>query len=147
MSVRTATAKDVNWMLDVLEHLWEESPIYKHYTKDRNYVWGALHAMLCRQDMIMLVDDAYKAFMIGCVSNQWYAPDIEAFEMLLAVDKQFRGGMTAVRLIKEFERECRERNATAIYVGSSLGIADETAKALYRKLGFSDYGAGLHKRL
>lgn len=138
-------------ILAMLSYLHDESPTFSTHPEDADWVTNQLIRMLDDPMHIMLgVTDQYGALiavMFGAVGPQWYSPRLEAYEMLLAVVPAYRGSPVAYRLIKRFERESAKRGACNITVGTSLGIADERAVALYTRLGYAHAGTGLSKRI
>jgi GNAT superfamily N-acetyltransferase len=138
-------------VLAMLSYLHDESKEFSAHPEDADWVTNSLIRMLNDPKHIMLgVTDPYGsliAVMFGAVAPQWYSPRLEAYEMLLAVVPAYRGSPVAYRLIKEFERESASLGACNITVGTSLGIADERAVALYNRLGYSHCGTGLSKRI
>lgn len=138
-------------VLAMLAYLHDESPSFSAHPEDADWVTANLIRMIDDDKHIMLnVTDAYGAViavMFGAVSPQWYSPRLEAFEMLLAVAPAYRGSPVAYRLIKRFEWESAKLGAEAITVGTSLGIADDRAVALYNRLGYTPCGVGLSKRI
>ncbi|WVH05410.1 acetyltransferase [Agrobacterium phage Alfirin] len=137
-------------LLAFLEELHEETPTF-NVTEDHVWVESQLIRMIGDENHIMLcvTGDAGEviAVMFGAVGSQWYSPDLEGYEMLLAVSPRYRGSPVAYRLINRFVGECKRRHAKTIFAGSSLGIHDERAVALYERLGFVRHGVGLTKRI
>ncbi|WKV17005.1 acetyltransferase [Nostoc phage NMeng1] len=137
---------DLDFVLDILKFVASESPYMQDQPRDEEYVTRHLRQFITTESIIPLVY-VDKGFMLGHVSAQWYSPRIEAHESLLFVYPEYRNGFTAIRLIKAFEQEARDRNAYSVSVGASLGIADKTLEAMYEKLGYIRRGHGLTKRL
>ena len=144
--IRRMTALDIPAVLDLLRGLRLESPVFGHYPEDEEYATAQLTLMVQSPVHIMLIDDQQRGVMFGYTGSPWWSPYYEANEMLLAIFPEYRGGSVAARLIKEFERVAQERSVRSINVGSSLGINDDLARALYQRLGYEPVGHGLTKR-
>lgn len=86
-------------------------------------------------------------FMMGVVQPMWFSNELAGYELVLYVDKESRGGLASVRLIKDFESYCKERGAKDICVGSSAEISTDAAKRLYFGLGFSECGFVAHREI
>ena len=85
--------------------------------------------------------------MMGVVQPMWFSNELAGYELTLYVEPKSRGGLTAVRLIKDFESYCKERGAKDICVGSSAEISTDAAKRLYFGLGFSECGFVAHREI
>jgi len=84
---------------------------------------------------------------VGVVTEMWFSSDKAGYDLFVYVKPKNRGGMTAVRLIKKFEDFCKANNAKTINLGSSAEIATESAKRLYKKLGYKECGFLSHKEI
>jgi len=145
--IRRMTEDDIPDVLELMRTLRDESPVFSRYPADEPYVREQLSLMVHSPIHIMLIDDCSRGVMFGCTTNPWWSPYYEANEMLLAVFPAYRNSSVAARLIREFEQECVRRGCRAINVGANLGIDDDIAEALYRRLGYTTFGHALTKRL
>lgn len=84
---------------------------------------------------------------IGVVANAFFSTDKVANDVLLYVEPHFRGGMTAMRLIKAFEQWAVEQGAVQIRPGISVGGEIDVAARLYRAAGFETAGYAFLKNL
>lgn len=96
---------------------------------------------------VALMDKKAIGFFIGVVQPMWFSNEKAGYDLALYIDKEYRGGMTAVRLIKEFEKYCKENNCVTINLNAGAEIANESAKRLYTKLGYEEYGFMTHKEI
>lgn len=96
---------------------------------------------------IAFIDEKPIGFFIGIVQQMWFSNEKAGYDLALYIDKEHRGGLTAVRLIKEFEKYCKENNCVTINLNAGAEIANESAKRLYSKLGFNEYGFMSHKEI
>lgn len=144
--IRRMVESDLDFVCDILRWLEQESPYMKDHPHDEEHVKRHLRMFINTESIIPLVYEG-KGFMLGHVTAQWYSPRLDAHESLLFVYPEYRNGFTAVRLIKAFEQEARDRGAFSVSVGASLGITDKMLETLYEKLGYVRRGHGLTKRL
>lgn len=85
--------------------------------------------------------------MIGVVQPMWFSDDLAGYELVLYVDPSHRGGLGAVRMIKDFEQYCLDRGCKDINVGSSVDVSTELTHGLYKSLGYKTCGFVAHKEL
>ena len=146
--LRACSVDDVPALLPLLEGVMLESDRYKNMTPEYDYVTEQIYFLIEHGIALCVEQDGEIAgVMLGVVSSPWYSSRLEAAEFILAVSKDKRGGWMAVRLIKEFQRLAKEKGAWRMHAGATLGINDWLVKALYRRLGFTDFGNGLAKEL
>lgn len=117
---------------------------FAKFALNKDKVNGMLKSIYCSL--------AYKSekpvgFMMGVVHPMWFSNELAGYELTLYVDKDHRGGLSAVRLIKDFESYCKERGAKDVCVGSSAEISTDAARRLYTGLGFSECGFVAHKEI
>lgn len=137
----------IPFMCHVLRECKAESPTYNDWPEDAEYVMNNLKLLLASSTFVGFTDEKLRGVILGSTSAQWFSPRVEAYEHLLFVYEEHRGGPFAVRLIKEFESWARARTAYAVNVGSTLGINDKRVESLYMRLGYTRNGYGLTKRL
>lgn len=82
-----------------------------------------IDALASRDDVFLLADvdesGSVLGFLLGFVRPQWYSINIEGVQEFLWVYPEYRGGLTMLRLIKAFEKECRSRGAVTAQIGIS----------------------------
>lgn len=84
---------------------------------------------------------------IGVVSNAFFSMDRIAQDVLLYVDPEHRGGMTAMRLIKAFEDWAAKQGAVQVRPGISVGGPIEVPARLYIAAGYQTAGYTFVKNL
>jgi len=119
---------------------------FKKYNFDNNKIIKVLENpnVFCK---IAFIDEKPVGFFIGVIQQMWFSDEKAGYDLALYIDKEYRGGMTAVRLIKEFEKFCKENNCVTINLNAGAEIANESAKRLYKKLGYNEYGFMTHKEI
>lgn len=86
------------------------------------------------------------AMYVGYISSYYFGKDLVALDCLLYVDQSKRGGLAAVRLIKEFEKWAFANGAKEIRPASSTGVKTEETRKLYEALGYDTIGNTFVKR-
>lgn len=137
------TLKDIALKLGNEMHLESR---FKKYNFDNNKIVRLLENsnVFCK---IAFIDNKPVGFFIGVIQQMWFSDEKAGYDLALYIDKEHRGGMTAVRLIKEFEKYCKENNCVTINLNAGAEIANKSAKRLYEKLGYNEYGFMTHKEI
>lgn len=137
------TLKDI--VLELGEKMHLESR-FKKYNFDKNKISKLLENpnVFCK---VAIKDKKAIGFFVGVIQPMWFSNEKAGYDLALYIDKEHRGGMTAVRLIKEFEKYCKENNCVTINLNAGAEISNESAKRLYLKLGYKEYGFMTHKEI
>ena len=97
------------------------------------FIWVVEEADETRAEMVSGAPHRMLAFLVAHrVDNEW---DLE--NIVVAEEFQRRG--VATRLLREFVDHARAKNANAIFL--EVRQSNESARALYRKLGFVETGS------
>ena len=89
---------------------------------------------------LSIVNGEAIGFFLGIVQQMWFSETKIGFDLGLYILPKYRGGTYAVRLIREFEKFCREKNCAEITLSSTAEISTELAERLYKKLGYKKSG-------
>ena len=92
-------------------------------------------------------DGKCHGIMAGWALRNFFNDEVCAREMIIYVRKEKRGGTTAMRMVREFERWAEEVGAKEISVGVSAQIDDDKAIKFYKALGYSHRGVTLAKEV
>lgn len=93
-------------------------------------------------------DGDITAVVAGYLAPLYFDPKTKfAYDFLLYSKPEKRGGPAAVRLMKAFEKWSRDSGASAVVMGVTAGIADETACKFYTRLGYKNSGALFSKEI
>lgn len=92
-------------------------------------------------------DGVCHGIMAGWALQNFYNDELCARDMILYVRKEKRGGTTAMRMVKEFERWAKEVGAKEITIGISAAIDNDKATRFYNALGYSHRGVTLSKEV
>lgn len=145
--IRDISLYDVTAICDMLIQLRDESPVYRFVETDEDHVPEYLRCLITAPSFIGLIDEDYRGFMFGHVDCHWYSKRIDAFEQLLYVSPEHRGGSLAARLIRGFELSAKGRGATTLYAGATTGVADDRTIRLYQALGYRTTLPAVRKEL
>lgn len=146
--MRRLLACDGGVVVDALYELSVSSPNYAHLAHtDEDYVKDRITYATTQPNFIGFIDEAFKGFMLSGLSSTWYSPQVDCHEQLLYVFPEHRGTSMAPRLIRATEEAARDLGAVNMIAGVSTGIDDDRVEALYRRLGYTQLGHTLTKRL
>lgn len=150
IALRELKLGDTRDIVELLRQLRVESPEYNYVEDDPTFVVNNLWSLISNNAMtgvVAVVNDVLVGFMIGFVGAPWYSKRVEAMEQLLYVDPAVRGGTTAIRLIKEFEKLCKAKGAEVLSVGATTGIKEDRTVSLYERMGYTKGSPTLRKVL
>lgn len=145
--IRSIEVNDTGLIIEMLYTLAEESPRYGQVRQDEAFVRVNLDHMVQQPGFIGVIDDELRGVMFGSASQNWYDPELRAYEQLLYILPEFRNGALAPRLIKEFERRARNLGCIAIHAGVTTQMQDERTFRLYERLGYTREGNAVTKRI
>lgn len=136
----------------MLASLHQESPEYGTEPKNKKYVEANLTKMLYLDHVLFYVSvdeqlQEVKGFFIATVQENWFAPTVTVFEQLLYVKPEYRKTLVAPRLVQSLERTAAALGATRIRAGVTTGINHENALSLYERMGYSQVGTLVQKRI
>ena len=135
----------------MLASLHKESTEYGVEPKNKRYVLANLTKMLYLDHVLFYVyvsdKNEVKGFYIATVQENWFAPTVTVFEQLLYVKPEHRGSLVAPRLVQSLERQAAALNATRVRAGVTTGINHENALSLYERMGYSQVGTLVQKRI
>ena len=83
----------------------------------------------------------YTGAMLGFAGPHYFCDAIVARDLALFVHPDRRGGVAAIRMVREFESWAVERGAVEGYLGSSTGVAPERTRLFYEHLGYRCIGS------
>lgn len=138
---------DIEQIILMLRELQQESPQFNTQSIDYDYVAANLYTMVERPEFIGTIDVSMRGFMFGTTGPSWYCPDLIAYEHLLYILPEHRGGILAARLIRSFESIARTRGCVLVRAGTSTRIRAEQTLALYERLGYTRDTSGVFKRI
>lgn len=140
--IRTATEEDIPRLCELAIEMHAESRFSK-LSIDDGKVAHLFNYLINSDDGILIVaeeDGEIIGGFAGYVVEYYFSHDKLASDFALFVSASHRGGMAAVRLIKEYIRKAKELGAVVVQAGITTGVNVEATTKLYQRLGFVNNG-------
>ena len=136
--IRKATPEDIPALVEMGQALHDEST-YNHVTYSPERVAATCQLMLER-GFLDVVDVGGKVVgvMMGDVYTPWYTTDSMGIDLTLYIYPEYRSGLTALKLIKRFEKWCIVMGVSQIRPGIATGNLN--SQKLYEAAGFKSVG-------
>lgn len=81
--------------------------------------------------------DIITGMMVGFLAPMWFSNSATtACDIALYLKPEYRGGLSAIRLIKAFDDWAVSKNASVIQMGVSTNVNPERTSNLYTRLGY-----------
>ncbi len=145
--LRPIVAEDIGLIIEMLLTLHVESPHYNKVQPDEDYVRTTLASLIEQPAFIGYIDADLRGLMFGIATRTWYDSELNASELLLYILPEYRGGMLAVRLIKQFELAALQRGCVHVRAGASTLVNTEQTLSLYERLGYTREANTVTKRI
>jgi N-acetylglutamate synthase-like GNAT family acetyltransferase len=142
MLIRQATQADID-MLTILANKMVDTTLFTHISRER------IAKILSVPTAVVFVAEAKEivGFICGALHEQFFTQQKFASDMALFVEPKHRSSSAAYRLVKAFENWAKEKSASHIWLGQSVGQnIDDTAK-FYTRLGYSLAGVNAVKEV
>lgn len=142
MLIRQAKQTDID-TITVLANKMVQDTVFTNIKRDR------IEKILSVPTAVGFVAESEEVigFICGALHQQFFTQQKFASDMALYVEPKYRGGSAAFRLVKAFENWAKEKGASHIWLGQSVGQnMDDTAK-FYLRLGYSMAGVNTVKHL
>lgn len=149
MTIRPPRESDVEAIVAMGERMHRESA-YGFLPYDSGKVARLVRAFVHEPEVYggFVAEDAALLGMIGgYVSDYFFCDEKVVSDMIFFVERPYRGGSAAARLIRAFTDWAIERGAREMCLGISTGIHTEKTGRFYEHLGFSPAGALYKRRL
>lgn len=144
--IRSATVNDLDRLLEMAKSCHEESPTYGLLSFSDEKVSSWLLEYMASPNGVVFVcerDQKIIGLVVAAVGEHWGSDDLVGVEEFLFVDKAYRGGMAAARLIATMAEWCRIKGAIFLDAGCTTAIQAERTIGLYDHLGFKQYATGV----
>ena len=148
MVVSNISFDDLWELCELGREMHAESPAYSGFEYSREKVTNLAAGLIEDPRGIALKateDGVMYGAMCGMVTEFFFSEDLYATDFMLYVSAEFRGGLTAARLVRAFERRAREAGALQVRPGITAGINPETSRSFYESLGYKLTGYSLTK--
>lgn len=142
MQIRQATQADID-MLTIFANKMVDTTLFTHISKER------IAKILSVPTAVVFVAEAKEivGFICGALHEQFFTQQKFASDMALFVEDQHRGSSAAFRLIKAFENWAKEKGASHVWLGQSVGQNIDNTTSFYTRLGYTLAGVNTVKEL
>lgn len=139
--IRQATHADIPRLVELGAMMHAESPAYSRLAFSPEKLATTLGVTVDR-GFAQVVETDWRVIggMFGLVVPHWFSDDLQACDLALFIEPQFRGGMAAVRLLRAYGEWAKESGAKQILFGITTGIDVETTQMLCERLGWRRAG-------
>lgn len=135
-TVREATLKDLKDIMVLGKEFAEEAP--NQYEWEEAKVHQVLHNLIEDPNgciLVLEVDNKIVGAILFSVNQMLFTSELIAAELAWFVNKEYRGKASSTKLIKEYERMCKEVGITKVLMSDITGLQE--LNTLYTKLGYA----------
>jgi len=147
MTIRVPRHEDIEVVVDLGASMHQESA-YAFLPFDRDKVRKLFTSYVTSPEIyggFVADDNGILAGMIGgYISDYFFCDEKVACDMVLFVDPRYRGGRTALRLLRAFRQWAVEQGAQELCLGVSTNVNTASTGRLYEAMGMTHVG-GLYK--
>jgi len=141
--IRPATSADIPRMVELGRVMHGESPVFCRLTFDAEKLAATIASTIASPAGFARVsehDGVVIGGMVAMVSPHWFSPDLVACDLALFIDPEYRGGMSAVRLISAYTAWAKGHGAALIQIVVMTGVNVDKTEALLHRLGWHRSG-------
>jgi hypothetical protein len=151
--IRPATVDDIRPIYDMVEAYFQEALTKRKYrmTWDResaiiylgNLLWSEKGLNFISQDQ----EGVIRGAIMGQVGQTWFGPNTIAQPRILYVKPEYRNGLVARALLRQFERAAAENNALYVLWEFESGVSNpKMLSGLMKNLGYKYQGSIYQKQ-
>lgn len=139
--IRKIDKNDLLKIVDLCKMMYEEGANHKRLSFSPERVLEVV-ATTVETGYISVIEQGEElvGIMAGCLVQPAFSRDFMACDYMLYVVPKCRGGMTAIRLVRDYIKWAKEGGAKLITVGVTAGIDNDFAVKFYEALGFKQTG-------
>ena len=144
MRVQVPTDDQLLQAVDLGSAMWDESDVYNGMERSVDKMIEFAYYSRANPSSFFNVavrGDTCHGFMIGERAPYGFHESEFAFDRLLFVTPNMRGGVAARTLINAFETWCKMHKVSRILLGVTTGVHAAQTERLYNKLGYTTVGA------
>lgn len=150
MDIRDFTVEDIPVLIELGKKMHKESSFAQVSFDEMKIREMALHYLANPEQCFARVaseNNRIYAMYIAYISDYYFSRDLAGFDEALFVTPEKRGGIAAIRLVKEFETWAKAKGANELRPACSTGCFSERTKLLYEALGYEVVGYTFKKRI
>lgn len=142
MLIRQATQADID-MLTILANKMVGNTLFTNISKER------IAKILSVPTAVVFVAEEKEivGFICGALHEQFFTQQKFANDMALFVEPKHRGGSAAFKLVKAFENWAKEKGASHVWLGQSVGQNIDDTTKFYTRLGYTLAGVNTVKEV
>jgi GNAT superfamily N-acetyltransferase len=147
MTIRTARREDISWVVEMGRRMHEEGA-YSFLPFDAGKVERLIEHIVAQPDSwcgLVAEDGGVPAGMLGGYLTDYFFCDQKlACDVLLFVERQWRGSSAAARLVRAFRDWAVGHGARELCLSVSTNVQAGAIGRFYRGMGFTQVG-GVYK--
>ena len=140
--VRQGDMDDIPSLIALGRRMHEESPRFRNmdYSEQKCALLG--QGLVNQGGMFIAeVDNIPVGMVLGAVAPHFFGDDLMAYDFVVYVAPEHRGGSLVVRMLKKFESWAFSMGAKVVSFGVSTEIEADRTIALYQRLGYRVTGS------
>lgn len=146
MLVRAATRSDLPDLVAWGKLMHEESD-YRTMPFDKEQIEKLAEMVFTCPSQFCAFMIEGEGFFVGQISESFFSKQKIAYDILLFVLPEKRGGSAAVKLIKAYEEWAQDNEAAYAQLGVTTGIDEHRTLCFYKRMGYNQFGTLVKKEL
>jgi GNAT superfamily N-acetyltransferase len=142
MLIRIASSEDVSQVVLLAQEMVKDTPFSEVKREKIEQIIAIPRALSLVAET---EDKKIVGFFCGLLDRQFFTDQIRAIDLALFVKEEYRGSSASVKFIKKFEQWAKQKGATQIWLGQSVGHNIEQTKNFYERLGYKTMGVNTLK--
>jgi GNAT superfamily N-acetyltransferase len=139
--IRQATLDNIPRLIELGRVMHAESARFAALSFDAVKLEQTLEAAIKNHfAMVSEVDGVVVGGLLAVVSPHWFSQDLYTCDIALFIDPQYRGGVTAVRLLKAYAAWAKDVGSKMTLFGIMTGVNTEQTVKLCQALGWRQAG-------
>ena len=138
-TLRHATYDDLDLLMEIAEAMHAESPRFSRLSFSPKKVLAFYITLIDQPDSLLLVaerDGVIAGGVAAFVCPHWFSDDVVANEYGVFILPEYRGGMTAARLVRGYIEWAKEKGAKMTPLVYIRNLRPTALQAVSRNLGF-----------
>lgn len=145
--IRKATENDIEDILSLGRMMHAESRYSRFDYSESKYRTLVTHIIDNGIALVAEIDGKIAGVFLGFIRDHFFGHDLQSGDFVQYVVPEHRGGMTGVRLIKEYVKAAKEAGVKDIGIGITTGISVQRVGELYGRIGFDLVGYNYSMRV